>query len=344
MLSFVVPVYKTPEPLLRNCLDSILKYSRPMELICVLDSPGDLCGQIIDEYEQKDARVKVLKNDCNRGVSYSRNRGMSVAQGTYLAFVDADDEIIAETYEKGFEAVDRNGFGGIAFTSGEEQIVRYGTKYGEMISGTIHSDNASDLVKAYSFAVFPMILQRDLLLNHKISFLVGHRFGEDYMFVTKVLLSGCNFAFLNLFGYKYIGHPQSDCRDVPCLERYLHGLISVATVLSDSISVGVDANVICSHIAMDLPLVLFDGRARKYVSGKARERYLRVLKGYFESILIDDYRILSFPFRMIVRIVKLFPCLWFCPFMPISKCMRLLCHYNLMLTKSPSSFSPKTYG
>lgn len=99
-LSFVIPVYKTPEQLLRNCLDSVLRYSQPMELICVLDSPGDPCEQVLDEYAAKEPRMRLLKNDQNRGVSYSRNRGMDAARGDYLAFVDADDEIIAETYEK----------------------------------------------------------------------------------------------------------------------------------------------------------------------------------------------------------------------------------------------------
>ena len=101
MLSFVIPVYKTPEQLLRNCLNSVLRYSQPMELICVLDSPGDPCETVLDEYAAKESRMRLLKNDQNRGVSYSRNRGMDAARGEYIAFVDADDEIVAEGYEKG---------------------------------------------------------------------------------------------------------------------------------------------------------------------------------------------------------------------------------------------------
>ena len=95
-LSFVIPVYKTPLQLLRNCLDSVLKYSQPMELICVLDSPGDPCEAVLDEYAAKEPRMRLLKNDRNRGVSYSRNRGMDAATGRWIVTLDGDDYIDAE--------------------------------------------------------------------------------------------------------------------------------------------------------------------------------------------------------------------------------------------------------
>ena len=333
MLSFVVPVYKTPEKLLRSCLDSILEYSKPMELVCVLDSPGDFCEQILDEYSKKDNRVRVFKNDHNFGVSYSRNRGMNAARGTYIAFVDADDEIVATTYERGFNVIDQNGFGGVVFSSSEKQVERYGARYGEMISGTIHSDKALILVMVYFMAVFPMILRREVLTKLGIVFKVGHRFGEDYMFITQVLLTGCEFSFLNMFGYKYIGHPKSACRDTPCCDRYLQGLIAVLKVLSESLDKSVDEHVIRWHIANGLPMVLFDRRARKYVKGRERKKYLQVLVAYFEVLLSRCYNYLRFPFRAIISIVRIFPGVWFCPFMPASQALRFLSHFHLMLTR-----------
>lgn len=89
-VSIIVPVYNA-EKFLRRCVDSILSQEyMDFELILVDDGSKDTSGAICDEYEEVDARVRVIHKE-NTGVSDSRNRAIDIARGTYLQFLDSDD-------------------------------------------------------------------------------------------------------------------------------------------------------------------------------------------------------------------------------------------------------------
>ena len=98
-LSIIVPVYKV-EPYLPKCIDSILAQTfTDFELILVDDGSPDHCGEICDEYAARDERIIVIHQE-NRGVSAARNAGLDIARGKYIGFVDSDDWIHPEMYEK----------------------------------------------------------------------------------------------------------------------------------------------------------------------------------------------------------------------------------------------------
>ena len=97
-LSIIVPVYKV-EKQLEQCIRSILNQSfTNFELILVDDGSPDKCGDICDEYEKKDSRIKVIHKK-NGGLSDARNAGIERAKGEYIAFVDSDDFINKYMYE-----------------------------------------------------------------------------------------------------------------------------------------------------------------------------------------------------------------------------------------------------
>lgn len=88
--SIIVPVYNS-EPYLAKCLDSILGQRYPdFEAVLIDDGATDRSGTICDEYARKDARIRVY-HEKNGGVSSARNKGLSVARGKYISFVDSDD-------------------------------------------------------------------------------------------------------------------------------------------------------------------------------------------------------------------------------------------------------------
>ena len=98
-LSIIVPVYQV-EMYIRECLDSILGQSfTDFELILVDDGSFDASPEIIDDYANRDKRIKVIHQQ-NRGVSKARNAGLDIARGTYVTFVDSDDMINNEMYEQ----------------------------------------------------------------------------------------------------------------------------------------------------------------------------------------------------------------------------------------------------
>lgn len=106
MLSIIVPVYNT-ELHLRRCIDSILSQTyKDFEIILIDDGSSDNSLEICREYEAKDSRVHVFSQE-NQGVSKTRNRGITLACGEYIQFMDSDDyiedsmlELLVSTMEK----------------------------------------------------------------------------------------------------------------------------------------------------------------------------------------------------------------------------------------------------
>ncbi|MEU6601597.1 bifunctional glycosyltransferase/CDP-glycerol:glycerophosphate glycerophosphotransferase [Streptomyces flaveolus] len=91
--SVIVPCFKV-QGFLRECLDSVLGQSfGDFELIAVDDCSPDGCGAILDEYAERDPRVKVLHLPENVGLGRARNAGMPHATGDYLFFLDSDDTL-----------------------------------------------------------------------------------------------------------------------------------------------------------------------------------------------------------------------------------------------------------
>jgi len=106
-LSIIVPIYDVEEYLPR-CIDSILAQKcEDFELILVDDGSPDNCPRICDEYAGRDDRVSVIHQP-NRGVSMARNAGMKAARGDYITFVDGDDYILADAYEKMIKEMENN--------------------------------------------------------------------------------------------------------------------------------------------------------------------------------------------------------------------------------------------
>lgn len=90
--SVIVPVYNV-EIVLERCIVSILGQTiQNFELILVDDGSTDQSGIICDQYQQKDARIKIIHQK-NSGVSCARNSGLKIATGKYITFVDSDDYI-----------------------------------------------------------------------------------------------------------------------------------------------------------------------------------------------------------------------------------------------------------
>ncbi len=90
-ISVIMPVYNAHR-FLSQAVDSVLNQSyRNFELILVDDCSTDNSYDILCEYEKKDTRVRVFRNEKNRGVSFTRNFGVSKAACEYIALIDSDD-------------------------------------------------------------------------------------------------------------------------------------------------------------------------------------------------------------------------------------------------------------
>ena len=98
-ISVLVPVYNV-EKYLPQCMNSIIGQThKNLEIICIDDGSTDSSGRILDEYAEKDARIKVIHKP-NAGYGHSMNMGLANATGEYIGIVESDDYISADMYEK----------------------------------------------------------------------------------------------------------------------------------------------------------------------------------------------------------------------------------------------------
>ena len=89
-LSVIIPVYND-EKYLRECLDSVCNQTLDdIEIICINDGSTDSSPEILNEYSQADERIIIINQE-NRGPAASRNNGLDIAKGEYIAFLDAAD-------------------------------------------------------------------------------------------------------------------------------------------------------------------------------------------------------------------------------------------------------------
>ena len=98
-VSVIVPVYKA-ERYLQRCVDSLVRQTlRDIEIILVDDGSPDGCPALCDQLASEDSRIRVVHKE-NGGLSSARNAGLCVATGKYVGFVDSDDDVELDMYEK----------------------------------------------------------------------------------------------------------------------------------------------------------------------------------------------------------------------------------------------------
>jgi len=96
-ISVIIPTYNRAH-LIERAVNSVLNQTQPpAELIVVDDHSRDNSLQVLEKYAES---IHILRNDENRGVSYSRNQGLHAASGEWIAFLDSDDAWDSRKLEK----------------------------------------------------------------------------------------------------------------------------------------------------------------------------------------------------------------------------------------------------
>lgn len=106
-LSVIIPVYNT-ERYLPRCLESIIcQTMQNIEIICVDDGSTDSSAEILRTYAGKDERIRIIHKE-NGGLVSARKAGVKAARGVYIGYVDSDDWIEPQMYERLYECAKRH--------------------------------------------------------------------------------------------------------------------------------------------------------------------------------------------------------------------------------------------
>lgn len=203
-LSVIVPVYNVGKYLPR-CVESILHQTfENLELILVDDGSRDDSGRICDEYAAGDARVRVVHKQ-NEGFSNARNSGLQCARGEFIAFVDGDDFLQTDMYERLFAAQGRTGcevvycgFRRVFADHEEEEAVSKETLYhAEQISLLVE-----DLFRRRFFGpVWRSIYSRQSVIDERFD--PEAHYAEDLLFNLTVLKNVASVAVIPDVLYNY---------------------------------------------------------------------------------------------------------------------------------------------
>lgn len=104
-ISIIIPVYNVEETI-DFCIKSIINQTyKNLEILLIDDGSTDASGKICDEYSKKDKRIKVIHKQ-NEGVSATRNLGIKVSTGKFIAFIDSDDFLEKSYFETLYKVID----------------------------------------------------------------------------------------------------------------------------------------------------------------------------------------------------------------------------------------------
>ncbi len=107
-VSVIVPVFNV-EIYLEECLKSLINQTlKEIEIILIDDKSSDNSGEICDRYGELDSRIRVIHNKSNIRQGLSRNKGIEIARGEFIGFVDADDYVDLDFYEKLYHSAKKN--------------------------------------------------------------------------------------------------------------------------------------------------------------------------------------------------------------------------------------------
>lgn len=205
-VSVIIPVYKV-EQYLRKCLDSVCGQTlEDIEIICVNDCSPDNSLEILQEYVRFDSRIKIINFEQNKGVAIARNTAMAQAKGEFIGFVDPDDWIDLNFYEKLYKTAKDH----------ESDLVIGNIK--AILSGKEIKNNLNiQLFKKEKvfYGLFQIgLYKRELLEKHTIKFTDGLILGEDRLLPVMASYYAQNLKFIDDVYYNQLIRDNSATKNI----------------------------------------------------------------------------------------------------------------------------------
>jgi glycosyltransferase involved in cell wall biosynthesis len=208
-VSVVIPVFNA-EKYLAECIESLLNQSlKECEFIFVNDGSADQSKTIIEKYKEEDSRI-VLINQENQGASAARNNGLKIASGEYVGFVDADDYIERDMYERLLLSA-KQGNCDIVISNFESEIdgSKVITKFPFPIDNVLHKDFIEQKVYPYFImkdnlnTVWNKIYKNKIIIQNLIKFPENIALGEDGTFNMYAFSHATTMKYIDYTGYHY---------------------------------------------------------------------------------------------------------------------------------------------
>lgn len=227
LISVIIPVYNAEEYLPR-CINSIIDQTYfNIEIILVDDGSNDRSGHMCDEYARKDARIKVIHQQ-NRGVSEARNKGLAIARGELIAFIDSDDYIDKDYLKILYNNIDNCDIISCNFKiiySNDTTKRDYKMQYNTQIK-TSNNELFSDCINSmiYTYVIWGKLYRRKIIGNIRFK---KQAYSEDALFIREVFLNCENVKLIPYNGYNYFIGEQNVTEDKKRAAEKLSGILKM---------------------------------------------------------------------------------------------------------------------
>lgn len=234
-LSIIVPVYNV-EKYLPKCLESLIKQTlNDIEIICVNDGSMDNSLAILKEFASKDSRIRIIDNQ-HQGVAKTRNTGIEQSTGEYIGFVDSDDYIDIDFFEKLYNSATKsNSDIAIASILKHKNLFNiYNAKYTKEETAITIQDKIKlcEDKKHFFFYAWNKIYHSGFIKENNIKFSEGQIY-EDVMFAIKALYYSNKIISVYGTKYHYIEHENSLTKSKDKTGEKEHDLIKAYSELQE---------------------------------------------------------------------------------------------------------------
>ena len=204
-ISIIIPVYNT-EKYLPKCIDSVINQTfSNIEIICINDGSTDKSLEILNDYEQKDNRIIVLSQE-NSKQGTARNRGLEIAKGEYIVFLDSDDWLDLNYLEEMLNSIEQSD-SCVAISVSTRDYTNKVKKHVEIKHTEIISDINELLPKInYDLRVTGKMYKKSVLCD--IRFL-EYAFYEDAPYAIRALNQADKYILVPNTTYHYFSNPTS---------------------------------------------------------------------------------------------------------------------------------------
>ncbi|EOP17074.1 MULTISPECIES: glycosyltransferase [Bacillus cereus group] len=208
-VSVIIPVYNA-EKYITQCIESLLSQTlQECEFIFVNDGSKDTSRQILERYQKLDNRIKLV-NQKNQGVSIARNKGLQIAIGEYIGFVDADDYIEPDMYEILYNSAKQSNCD-VVISNFKWEIEGHKiiTKYSFPVDIVLQTDYIEQDLLPYFLkednlnTVCNKIYRNDLIKEESVKFPEKVVLGEDGMFNIQFFSNATSAKYIDYTGYHY---------------------------------------------------------------------------------------------------------------------------------------------
>lgn len=217
-VSVIIPIYNAESSIAR-CLDSILAQTlKEMEIVCVDDGSTDGTPAILKSHAEKDPRIIIIRQE-NSGAMSARKKGLFSSRGEYIGFVDCDDWIEPEMFQKlTFAAMEANAdlvTSAYISEGGYSAVQADSVKSGVYIGKEVRSLRESAILDVYredlgvSGSLCTKLFRRELIMKAMEKMPSALVFSEDKMCVITCLLEANSAVVIKDAYYHYIMNPKS---------------------------------------------------------------------------------------------------------------------------------------